>query len=176
MPASRSPPLCVSPSWAHLRVCRDDWVLFNRLDQETTCWTSQGRCITCSKWVLGFDSVHKCTYTDVQYDIQACTCVYKQTCRLFPSVFSTFTQTDFFLVCISSVDVYWCCIWGLARAWMSLLVRSAVASQRSGHAGSEHVIGFDRNSARHKPHRKRKRRLDSENTDYTQEKEQEIWK
>ncbi len=63
MPASHSPCLCTTPSWAHLCVCRDDWVSFNRPDHENTCWTSQGRCITCWKGVLGFSSVHK--YTDV---------------------------------------------------------------------------------------------------------------
>lgn len=65
--ASHSSCLCTCPSWAHLRVCWDDWVLFNRLDQEPTCWTSQGKCITCWKWVLGFYRVHKYTYTDVWY-------------------------------------------------------------------------------------------------------------
>lgn len=58
MPAGRSPCLCTSPSRAHLRFCWDDWVSFNGPDQETTCWTSQGRCITCWKWVLGLNSVH----------------------------------------------------------------------------------------------------------------------
>lgn len=65
MPASHSACLCITPSWAHLCVCRDDWVSFNRLDHENTCWTSQGRCITCWKGVLGFGSVHKYTCTDV---------------------------------------------------------------------------------------------------------------
>lgn len=51
---------------------------------------------------------------------------------------------------------------------VSLFERSAVASQRPGHARTEHVIGFGRDSARHNPHRKEKRfRLWI--TDYAQE-------
>lgn len=81
---------------------------------------------------------------------------------------------DLFLFVSSSLelstDVCWCCIWVMARAEVSLLVRSAVASQGSGHAGSEHVIEFDRNSARHNPHTREKT---LKNTDFNQEKEPE---
>lgn len=67
MPVRPSPRLCKSPSCAHLCVCRDDWVLFNWLDQETTCWTSQGRCITCWKFLASV--VYTGTHTQM-YDTQ----------------------------------------------------------------------------------------------------------
>lgn len=50
-----------------------------------------------------------------------------------------------------SADDCWCCVWVTAGAKVSLFVRSAVPFQGSGYAGSEHVIGFDRNSARYNP-------------------------
>lgn len=64
---SKNPSLRCAPKWAHLCVCLSDWVLFNRPDLKTTCWTSQGRRITCWKWYLGLGSVHKYTQTDARH-------------------------------------------------------------------------------------------------------------
>lgn len=59
---SYSPSLKIAPKWAHLHVGLSDWVLFNRPDLKTTCWTLQGRGITCWKWYLSFSSVQECVY------------------------------------------------------------------------------------------------------------------
>lgn len=47
---------------ALLFVCLSDWVLFNRPDLKTTCWTSQGRRITCWKSDILASGVYTCTH------------------------------------------------------------------------------------------------------------------